>query len=71
MGHVETTEQHNVYERDEKDTSWGHVETSQQDNESEVEEKYTNWGHDDETMSLDNFRELRKRCVQLDVHDKK
>ena len=42
-----------------------------QDKESKVDEKYTSWGHDDETMSWDDFIELRKRCVQLDVHDKK
>ena len=69
--HVETTEQDNVYERDEKDMSWENVETSQQDNESEGEEKYKSWGQDDETMSWDNFVELQKRCVQIDVHDKK
>ena len=60
-----------MYEQDEKDMSWGHVETSQQDNESEAEEKYTSWDHDDETMSGDDFIELQKRCVRLDVHDKK
>ena len=69
--HVETTEQDNVYERVEKDMSWEHVETSQQDNESEGEEKYISWGHDDETMSWDDFVELQKICVQLDVHDEK
>ena len=53
--------------RNEKEKSLPCNKTSQQDNDSKPDENYTICENDEDTMSCNDFMELRRRCVELDV----
>ena len=58
--HVQTIQEDKMFELDEK-------EKSLQDNDSKPDENYTIYENDEDTMSCNDFMELRRRCVELDV----
>ena len=65
--HVQTIQEDKMFELDEKEKSLPCIETSQQDNDSKPDENYTICENDEDTMSCNDFMELRRRCVQLDL----
>ena len=65
--HVQTIQEDKMFELDEKEKSLPCIETSQQDNDSKPDENYTICENDEDTMSCNDFMELQRRCVELDV----
>ena len=63
--HLQTIQEDKMFEIDEK--SLPCIETSQQDNDSKPDENYTICENDEDTMSCNDFMELRRKYVELDV----